>query len=603
MDSRDYRQVFAERWRVLVLGPLIGVLLGVLVVLVAPDRYSSESAVFLAAPIVSLDADQRYQANVLARDRATYYVPLLSQGRVTDDVAARVGGLDGADVAGRLTATSPPGTPLLMVSATDASPQRAQAIAGAAGDALVGLVTQVEAATGGNAPPQVVATVVQPATAPVSVAVGTVATLVLGLLVGAVAGLAVALVLQARDRSIRTVAELRTETRLPVLSVVGEDRTKGRKPTDPAHPAPGPRREASRTLRTSLDSLRPQGATGVLLLCGARGGERTTTTAVDLAAALASAGRSVVVVEADLRDPGLASAVGVPAAGGLADVLAGRATVASSLRRDRTGSFDVLVAGRRPDDPAERIGSPAMAEVLRVLGRSHRTVLVLSPPVLPVADAAAVAPLVGGVVLTVARGRTSADDVRDTLESLRMAGATVLGTVLTHGKAGARPSRPRSPGAGPASSASSTAATPPVPSTAPAPPSAPAPPTAPTSPTAPDPAAVGPRNGGATHAGPDRAVPDPRGPGAGPGDAGGGARRSVDAATSPVALDELARVRSAHGRSPSGPESNGTNGTNGSNGSNGSNGTPGGRPPSSAPADDGGPRSRRPDPPTGISGA
>ena len=437
LNALDYRLVLTDRWRWIAGGLVAGLLLAGLVAFLVPARYSSEVGVMLASPTSSPDPLQRYQADVTARERTAYYVPLVAQPRVATDVAGRTGGAPVEEVRRQLAASAPADTPLVFVTATGTSAVGAQATAGAAGDALVALVGQVEATTPSPTGPPVIASVVQPATPALAVSVSVTVQLVIGAVVGLLAGLALALVRQSRDPGVRSADELRAATRLPVLAAVSS----GRRGDQEVGPVPTQRVEGARRIRSALDVLvsdRPR----AVVVAGLRGGERASTTLLDLAGVVARAGRSVIVVEADLRRPEFGKLFGGRSGSGLVKLLGARSvrdSLRRSVQRDPRGLFDVLVAGGTPDDPTELLGSDAMGALLETLGELYDTVLIAAPPVLSVVDAAAVGALADGVLLVVARGRSSIDDVRDAAESLHEARARVVGTVLTHALADGGP--------------------------------------------------------------------------------------------------------------------------------------------------------------------
>lgn len=187
--------------------------------------------------------------------------------------------------------------------------------------------------------------------------------------------------------------------------------------------------EAYRTLRTNLAFNHPERSLRSVLVTSPTAAEDRATVAANLAVVTASAGRTVVALDADLRRPALHTLFGVANDRGLAQALAGDG--APALLATAVPTLRILPAGPTPADPASLLDGPATARLLDDLRAEADVVIVCAPPVLAVADAAVLAPLVDGVVLVVASGRSRRDDARAAREALDRVGARVLGVVLT----------------------------------------------------------------------------------------------------------------------------------------------------------------------------
>jgi polysaccharide biosynthesis transport protein len=111
-------------------------------------------------------------------------------------------------------------------------------------------------------------------------------------------------------------------------------------------------------------------------------------------------------------------------------VLIGRADVEDVVQPLGTTTLDLLPAGQIPPNPSELLGSPAMAGLLDRLTTSYDTVLLDSPPLLPVTDAAVLTKLAGGALVVVGADRIHRPQLQETLGSLQTAGAHVLGIVM-----------------------------------------------------------------------------------------------------------------------------------------------------------------------------
>jgi non-specific protein-tyrosine kinase len=240
-------------------------------------------------------------------------------------------------------------------------------------------------------------------------------------------------VLAAAIRSPRQLAEI---TGAPVLGTVAAQR-RARRDTLVADDGPYDRRaEALRKLRTNLRAIDVDATHRAVLVTSPVGGDGGTATACNLAITLARGGARVLLVDADLRRPRVASALHVPGGVGLTNVLTGTADLDEAIHAWREPNLWVLPSGPVPDNPSELVGFRKMNALLTILRGRYDVVVIDAPPVLPVADAAATAAVCDGVLLVVRYGATRRDQVEGALAALRLAGVALLGCVLNGVPAG-----------------------------------------------------------------------------------------------------------------------------------------------------------------------
>lgn len=189
--------------------------------------------------------------------------------------------------------------------------------------------------------------------------------------------------------------------------------------------------ESFRALRTSvLLSTSPQ-PPQTLLVTSPQPNEGKSTTTLNLAMALAQRGARVVIVDSDLRKPGIAQSLGLPHDKGLSSLLTGAHTLDEVLVQYETiPTLWVLAAGPRPPNPAELLSSPTMDKVLREMRKRFDHVVMNSPPLLVVTDATILSTLVDGVVMVVESGETTRGAVLRAYRILTSAGARILGVVM-----------------------------------------------------------------------------------------------------------------------------------------------------------------------------
>ena len=130
-----------------------------------------------------------------------------------------------------------------------------------------------------------------------------------------------------------------------------------------------PRSESFRTLRTNLQFLDIEGKARTFVVTSSIQSEGKSTTVANLAITLENAGYRVIVIDADLRRPKLATYMGLEGAVGLTDVLIGRAKVGDVMHPWGQRTLYVLPAGKIPPNPSELLGSTQMATLLEVLER------------------------------------------------------------------------------------------------------------------------------------------------------------------------------------------------------------------------------------------
>ena len=194
-----------------------------------------------------------------------------------------------------------------------------------------------------------------------------------------------------------------------------------------------PASDAYDWLHTSLQFARPDAEVRTLLVTSALPGDGKTTTAVNYALTLAQRGVRVLLVDADLRRGGVGRVLNASAGPGLAELLAGTATVAEAVRRADAGNGGTLFyipCGGLPQHPQQLLRTPRMAALLRWAGKDFDRVIVDTPPLNVVADAALIGPAVDGVVLVARAGVTPFGALAHVAEHLRRARTTVLGTVM-----------------------------------------------------------------------------------------------------------------------------------------------------------------------------
>jgi non-specific protein-tyrosine kinase len=136
-------------------------------------------------------------------------------------------------------------------------------------------------------------------------------------------------------------------------------------------------------------------------------------------------------VDADLRRPKIADLLGLESAVGLTNVLSGRIHADQAIQPWGGGALDVLASGPLPPNPSELLSSRHMKEMLADLRLRYDVVLIDSPPLLPVTDAAAMAPATDGAILVCRFKKVARTQIGAAADALAAVSAPLLGTVFT----------------------------------------------------------------------------------------------------------------------------------------------------------------------------
>lgn len=250
---------------------------------------------------------------------------------------------------------------------------------------------------------------------------------------GLVLAVGVVLLLEYLDDTIKNVEDVE---RVMQLSAIGsiERISPVRKPEDALitlrHPR-SPTAEEYRTLRTNLRYAGIENPGGALLVTSANPGEGKTTTAANLAIAMAQAGKRVILLDADFRRPNMHRLFGLSNEQGLTALFLDQPLLPEDiLQPTQVPGLQVLVSGEQPPNPAEMLESRRMTEILQGLRQRSDIVIVDSPPVLVVADASILASRCSGAVLVVDSGRTRTEGARKVTDIMQRSQVKLLGAVL-----------------------------------------------------------------------------------------------------------------------------------------------------------------------------
>jgi succinoglycan biosynthesis transport protein ExoP len=280
----------------------------------------------------------------------------------------------------------------------------------------------------------------------------------LAFLVGLVGGVGLALLREYLDNTVKTPDDVETLVRLPSLAVVpafGTDDESKKAVMLKGRSSNGHEKrielvaqllpkshmsEAFRALRTALLLSQPDQPPQVILVTSALPREGKTTTAANLAVTLAQLGDKTVLVDADLRKPGIGRLLNLASGkyAGLSSYLAGASSLdLVSVPHPAIPNLVAIPTGPLPPNPADLLSSHRLADAIAELRTKFKFVIVDSPPILAATDAVILSVQVDGVLLVVRSGdtpKTAFTRSRDLLVSVK---SRLLGVVLNAVDAGA----------------------------------------------------------------------------------------------------------------------------------------------------------------------
>jgi polysaccharide biosynthesis transport protein len=293
-----------------------------------------------------------------------------------------------------------------------------------------------------------------------------------GVVMGLIIGVVLAFLAEVFDTSMGTIEDVEELLKVPVLGVIpqldsdpkrkgrperGDAGTRNRSRDLVTHYEPKSQAaESFRALRANLQFLRVESKGKLFLITSSFIQEGKTLNVVNLALSMAQAGNKVLLVDADLRKPnvhrvfGLQREPGVTdyvlgnyhwreVVGSISDVMLGDFAMEDILQTPGLDNLHFVTAGTKPPNPTEILSSERFREFLREAKQVYDFIFVDAPPILPVADATEIAPLMDGVFLVYTVGRIGRGVLKRAKSNLDNVEAKVLGVVLNNVKPEAGP--------------------------------------------------------------------------------------------------------------------------------------------------------------------
>jgi succinoglycan biosynthesis transport protein ExoP len=431
VELRDYLRILGKRWILIATSALLGLAVGAGATLLSTPLYQSSTLVYVQVQSAG-SVGELAQGSTFLQNQVKSFAEAVRTPRVLDSAITSLG-LDetARELAGSITASAPIDTVNIQITVTRDSPTEAADIANAVTASFRQVVGEITTSSGATASQVSVSVLSDASVQPFPISPNTGLNLALGLLLGIAVGLGVAILREVLDTRVRGERDVRAITDAPIVGGISFDPSAVQKPLIVQDDPHSVRAEAFRTLRTNLQFLEVESGAKSFVVTSSIPSEGKTTTAANLAIALADSGAQVALVDADLRRPKVASYMGLEGAIGLTDVLISRVELVDALQPWGRGNLIVLPAGTVPPNPSELLGSRAMASLIQTLESDFDVVILDLPPLLPVTDAALVSKLAKGALIVVAAGRTHKGELEGAVASLENVGATVAGIILT----------------------------------------------------------------------------------------------------------------------------------------------------------------------------
>lgn len=432
LNLQDFTRVLRSRWITVLITALVAVLAALAYTLITTPLYQASTRLFVSTSTGGSSASDLYQGNRLSQERVISYTELLKGETLAQRTVDKLGlDMTAEQLRKHVKATAKADTVLIDVKVLDESPVRARDIANVLSDEFVTMVRELETPEDGSKPDARVV-VEQRASVPSSpVSPNNTRNVLAGLGLGLVLGIGIAVV---RDLLDNTVKERETLEELSGVGIVGTiplDKERRKEAAISFGSDNSGIAEAFRKLRTNLQFVAVDNPPRVIVVTSSMPSEGKSTTAINIALALAEAEHNVVIVDGDMRRPKLDEYLGLVGQAGLSTVLSGAASVSDVLQKTNFSGLTVLTAGATPPNPSELLGSLAAQKLLSELRAEFDYVIIDSSPLLAVTDAAVLATNADGVLLIARYGQTRRDQLGHAVKNLEDVGAKPLGAVLT----------------------------------------------------------------------------------------------------------------------------------------------------------------------------
>jgi polysaccharide biosynthesis transport protein len=251
----------------------------------------------------------------------------------------------------------------------------------------------------------------------------------MAIVLGLALGVGLAYSVEYLDDTVKLPDDVTRRLKLPLLGLVPA--VAGGKLPVLTSPVPHDFGEAFRSLRTSLVFTNGSPGNRTIAVTSTQPLEGKTTTACNLAIALALGGARVMLIDADMRRPGLHRTMELPNEVGLSHILTGQARVREAVQRTSESNLFVMSAGHVPPNPSELLHSERMKQLIANLEAGPFDWIIMdTPPVLAVTDAVILAPYMSGLVFVIGAEMTRRAHAERAIQTIQGGKPNIIGAVL-----------------------------------------------------------------------------------------------------------------------------------------------------------------------------
>ena len=422
MTLRAYLRLLREQWLFVFFFVIVLTGVAVLITYLTPKSYQATSQVLVSSSTTA-DPSIQAQSNAYVTTQVPTYAKVIGAPEVIKYIQQDLHlGLSDRDIRAKLTASAETSTSIIDITATDGSAARAASLANSAAR---GFIQAIEGYSG-----SVKLFLTGPADQPASPSSpNATLNILLGALLGLLLGAAIAVIRDILDNRIKTPEMLGKVAKAPVMGIVIDDPATERHPIATRAGAHNIRAENFRQLRANLQFANVDRHPRVIAVTSSIAEEGKTTVAMNLASTFAETGFTVCLVDADLRRPAVADALGLLGPVGLTSVLIHQIDLNDALQQAGPNLY-VLASGPTPPNPSEVLASSYVREVIRSLLERFDYVVIDTAPLLPVADGSEVAALADGTLLVARQGLATEPNVEHAVQALERVDARLVGVIL-----------------------------------------------------------------------------------------------------------------------------------------------------------------------------
>jgi len=418
------------RWLIIFATTAVAVAGAAAITFLTTPLYQASTRLFVSTNS-SGSASEIYQANLTSQQRVASYTELVMGETLAQRTITKLGlDMSPKELTSRVKASTKVDTVLINVSVRDESPIRARDIADALSDEFVTMVRELETPQDGTAPDARVVVEQRASIPETAVTPKPIRNFAIGLAAGLLLGIGFAFLRDWLDNTVKDRQTLEDVTGVGLVGSIPLDKELRTKPAISFDGNNSAIAEAFRKLRTNLQFLAVDNPPRVIVVTSSLPNEGKSTTAINIALALAEAEHNVVLVDGDLRRPRLDTYLGLIGRVGFSTVLAGRASLAEVLQETAFPGLTVLTSGAVPPNPSELLGSLAAKKILAELRAGFDYVVVDSSPLLAVTDASVLAADADGALLMARFGKTTREQLTHAVTNLAGVGAPLLGAIF-----------------------------------------------------------------------------------------------------------------------------------------------------------------------------